>query len=65
MRGSVKRWLDRKGYGFIEPENGGNDIFIHHSEIQGTQGLKEGQEVEFDVKETERGLQAVNLKVID
>ena len=65
MRGSVKRWLDRKGYGFIEPEDGGKDIFIHHSEIQGTQALREGQLVEFELKETDRGPQATNLKVIE
>ena len=65
MKGNVKRWLDRKGYGFIEPEEGGKDVFIHHSEIQGTQALREGQEVEFEIKETEKGPQAVNLKIIE
>jgi CspA family cold shock protein len=65
MKGTVKRWLDRKGYGFIEPEGGGDDIFIHHSQIQGTQALREGQEVEFDVREDDRGKQATNLKIIE
>ena len=59
MRGTVKWFNDSKGYGFIEnPE--GEDVFVHHSAIQsdGFRTLAEGEEVEFELRETEKGLQA-------
>lgn len=61
-RGKVKWFNDRKGYGFIEQENGG-DIFVHYSAIQdeGFKSLKEGQEVEFEVTQSERGPQATKV----
>jgi CspA family cold shock protein len=65
LKGTVKRWLDQRGYGFIEPEGGGNDIFIHHSEIQGSYALSEGQKVEFELESTPKGPQAVQLKIVD
>ncbi len=63
--GTVKWFNTQKGYGFIQPEEGGNDVFVHISAVQkaGLQTLKEGQTVEF---ETERGrngkIAAVNLR---
>ncbi|MCD6237795.1 MAG: cold-shock protein [Thermotoga sp.] len=64
MTGKVK-WFDpRKGYGFIEKEDGG-DIFVHFSAIQ-TEGFKtldEGQKVEFDVQQGPKGEQAANVKI--
>lgn len=61
-RGTVKWFNDSKGYGFIE-QNGGDDVFVHFSAITGDgfRTLREGEEVEFEVKETERGLQAANV----
>lgn len=65
-KGTVK-WFDvKKGYGFITDENG-QDVFVHYSNIQSEKGFKklyEKHPVEFDVMETERGTQAVNVKVV-
>ena len=62
MRGTVKWFNDSKGYGFIrQPE--GEDVFVHFSAIQaeGFRTLAEGEEVEFEVRESERGRQAANV----
>ncbi|MCI6155530.1 MAG: cold-shock protein [Bacilli bacterium] len=62
MRGKVK-WFDAdKGFGFIN-RGEGEDIFVHYSQIRedGYRSLEEGQEVKFDLTETERGLQARNV----
>ena len=66
MRGTVKWFNARRGYGFIEREDGGKDVFVHHSEIQmsGFRSLEEGDEVEFDVKEDTRGPKAVHVTVV-
>lgn len=62
MKGTVKWYNPRKGYGFIEPEEAGEDIFVHQSAIADGVFLNEGDEVEFEVEETEKGLQAVDLE---
>ncbi len=62
-RGRIKWFNDAKGYGFIEqPE--GDDVFVHFSSIdmEGFKTLSEGQEVEFEVRQTEKGLQAANVQ---
>jgi len=62
--GTVKWFNATKGFGFIQPDNGGKDVFVHVSAVEraGLQGLKEGQKVTYDVQ-TERGREAaVNLK---
>ncbi|MBX7248973.1 MAG: cold-shock protein [Caulobacteraceae bacterium] len=62
--GTVKWFNTTKGYGFIQPEDGGKDVFVHISAVQraGLQGLNEGQRVSFDL-ENERGkTAAVNLQ---
>lgn len=61
-KGKVKWFDDRKGYGFIECEDG-NDVFVHHSAIQGTgfKSLNEGQEVEFEITDGPKGKQATNV----
>ena len=64
MKGGVKRWLDGRGYGFIQPEGGGDDVFVHHSGLISVYELKEGQEVEFEVEDTPRGPRAVKVKVL-
>ena len=61
-RGKVKWFSNQKGYGFITPENG-NDVFVHHTAIQGDgyKTLNEGQEVEFEIVKGPKGEQAANV----
>jgi len=61
----VKRWVEGRGYGFIEPDEGGDDIFVHNTDLDGTYVLMQGQKVEFDVETTPKGPRARNVKVID
>ncbi|MBT8337158.1 MAG: cold shock domain-containing protein [Gemmatimonadetes bacterium] len=62
FKGTVKWFNDTKGYGFIQ-RSGGDDLFVHFSAIQGDgfRTLAEGQTVEFDVCETQRGQEAANV----
>jgi len=62
-RGKVKWFNDSKGYGFIE-QTDGDDVFVHFSAItmEGFKTLAEGEEVDFELKETDKGLQAVNVQ---
>ena len=66
LKGTVKWFNDQKGYGFIEPEDGSKDVFVHHSEIQGDgfKTLSEGEQVEFEVAEDPKGLKAMNVTKI-
>jgi len=62
-RGTVKWFSDEKGYGFLTPEDGSKDVFVHHTAIQGTgfKSLRQGQSVEFDVTQGPKGPQASNV----
>lgn len=65
--GTVRFYQDKKGFGFIIPEDGGADLFAHFSAIhmQGFKSLKEGQKVSFDVVKGPKGLQASNIQILD
>lgn len=68
QQGKVK-WFDvEKGYGFIEPEDGGKDVFVHRNNVENlgyNQGLEDGEKVEFDVEETDKGLSAVEVQSLE
>ncbi len=62
-RGTVKWFNDSKGYGFITPEDGGKDLFVHHTSIlgEGFKSLSEGQQVEFNVGHGPKGEHATEV----
>ncbi|MHB1529185.1 MAG: cold-shock protein [Acidiferrobacteraceae bacterium] len=64
--GTVKWFNASKGYGFISPSNGGDDVFAHFSAIvmDGYKTLKEGQQVEFDIQTGPKGPQASNIRAV-
>lgn len=64
MTGTVKWFNDAKGFGFITPAGGGDDLFAHFREIEGSgfRTLKEGQQVEFQTRMGPKGLQAAQIK---
>jgi len=65
-KGVIKWFNDSKGYGFATPDDGGKDVFVHHSAIamEGFRSLAEGDRVEFDVTEGPKGPQAANVRKI-
>jgi len=64
--GTVKWFSDEKGYGFITPEDGAKDLFVHHTGIagEGFKTLAEGAKVEFEATEGAKGPQATNVRVV-
>ncbi len=66
ITGTVKWFNESKGFGFITPEDGSKDVFVHFSAIQGGgfKSLAEGQQVQFDVEQGQKGPSAVNVQAV-
>lgn len=63
--GKVKWFDDKKGFGFIEPDEGGKDVFVHKNNVVNLgfdQALEDGEEVEYDLEETPKGLSAIEVQ---
>ena len=63
-QGTLKWFSDEKGFGFITPDDGGKDLFVHHSSIQadGYRSLSEGAKVSYDAEQGQKGPQAPNVR---
>ncbi len=67
-RGRVKWFSADKGFGFIAPDDGSKDVFVHRNNVSGLgydEGLRDGEEVEYDVEQTPKGLSAMSVKRTD
>ncbi len=64
--GKIKWFNDAKGFGFVTPDDGSKDVFVHFSSIQGEgfKSLAEGDKIEFDVQESDKGPKAANVRKI-
>jgi len=65
MNSGIVKWFNnKKGFGFITPEAGGDDVFVHFSSIsmEGFKGLEEGQQVTYEVEQGDKGAQATNVQ---
>jgi len=67
LTGRVKWFNSQKGFGFIVPDNGSKDLFVHYSSIksEGYKSLREEQKVEYEVEKSDKGDKAINVTVID
>jgi CspA family cold shock protein len=68
QQGKIKFFDSKKGFGFIAPDEGGKDVFVHRNNVENLgfdQGLEDNEAVEFDVEETPKGLSAINVRSLD
>jgi len=68
QQGKIKFFDTQKGFGFIAPDEGGKDIFVHRNNVENLgfdQGFEDGEAVEFEVEETDKGLSATNVVSLD
>ena len=68
QQGKIKFFDTQKGFGFIAPDDGGKDIFVHRNNVEAlgpNQGLEEDEAVEFEVEDTPKGKSALNVKSLD
>ncbi len=68
VQGTVKWFNADKGYGFISPKDGGRDVFVHRNNVEDlryNEALEEGEEVEYEVEQTPKGLSAQNVRRLD
>jgi len=67
LTGRVKWFNSQKGFGFIVPDNGGKDLFVHYTAIRsgGYKTLKEGQKVEYELEASDKGDKAVNVDMVE
>lgn len=65
--GTVERFMDDKGFGFVKPDSGGKDVFVHHSAIEGSgfKSLSQGDRIEFDLVQDPKGPRAENVRRIE
>jgi CspA family cold shock protein len=66
LKGKVKWFNNQKGYGFITPDDGSKDLFVHYSAIanDGYKSLAEGQEVEYETSDSDKGPKAIEVKAV-
>ena len=62
QKGKIRSWNDQKGFGFIVPNDGGKDVFVHVNGLNGN-SITEGDKVSYDVEEGKKGLNAVNVSL--
>lgn len=68
QQGKIKFFDSQKGFGFINPDEGNKDIFVHKNNVENLdygQGFEDGEAVEFDVEETPKGLSAINVRSLN
>jgi CspA family cold shock protein len=67
LHGSVKWYNSRKGYGFVQRDDGEKDVFVHASQVKqaGIKYLNENQKLTFELEDSQKGPNAINLKIID
>lgn len=63
-KGTVKKWISDRGYGFIETKKRNDRVFVHHGDLIGAAFLHEGEKVQFEIEKTKQGPKAINVKPI-